>query len=197
MKTISSDLWVLLAGGQGRRMGGQDKGLIEWQNTALGLITVNNLRQQGQTVVINANRNITKYQTWGEVFSDENNDFMGPLSGMLAAFHHYPNAEWIGFVPCDCPFLPRDLVKRMTTNIPEKTQIIVAHDGQRIHPTIALLHRSVVPSLRDFLNNGDRKIQLFYQQCQTKVQAFHDCPTAFNNLNTPEDLAVATKNHTS
>ncbi len=196
MQTISSDLWVLLAGGKGRRMGGKDKGLVLWKNRIpLGLITVNNLRKQGQTVAINANRNIDEYQMWGDVFEDGNDEFMGPLSGMLAAFEHYPNAQWIGFVPCDCPFLPETLVNRMTQNIPDHTQIIVAHDGERIHPTVALLHCSVVPALKTFLKKGDRKIQLFYQQCQTKRQDFHDCPNAFDNLNTPEDLTLATKNH--
>ncbi len=79
-------------------MGGQDKGLIEWQGTPLAWITLNNLQQQGQTVAINANRHLDQYQTWGTVFSDGNDDYMGPLSGMLAAFERFPQAEWIGFV---------------------------------------------------------------------------------------------------
>jgi len=53
---------VILAGGQGRRMGGQDKGLIEFDGKPLAALLVDNLRQQAVDIVINANRNHAQYQ---------------------------------------------------------------------------------------------------------------------------------------
>ncbi len=77
---------VILAGGQGRRMGGQDKGLIEFDGKPLVAILVERLSQQGVKIVINANRNHDRYRQFGHpVITDALEDYQGPLAGFASA----------------------------------------------------------------------------------------------------------------
>ncbi|MFZ6044147.1 NTP transferase domain-containing protein, partial [Vibrio natriegens] len=94
----------------------------------------------------------------------------------------------IGFVPCDCPQLPVDLVARMSRACNADTDIAVAHDGEHIQPVVTLLNRRILSKLEQFLAAGDRKIILLYRQCNMVTVDFSDQPDAFINLNTPEEL---------
>ncbi|OAN17772.1 molybdenum cofactor guanylyltransferase MobA [Photobacterium jeanii] len=188
--------WVILAGGQASRMGGNDKGLVQLNNRTMIEHVIDILEPQTSQITINANRNHDKYQAFGTVFGDQIQDYPGPLGGMHAALHAIDN-EWIGFVPCDCPQLPRDLVSRMAAACDENTDIAVAHDGDHIQPVVTLLHRRILPKLEAFLANGDRKIILLYRQCNMITVDFSDQPNAFVNLNTPEELQQFGKQHES
>ncbi|MCW8327946.1 molybdenum cofactor guanylyltransferase MobA [Photobacterium sp. SDRW27] len=179
--------WVILAGGQASRMGGNDKGLVELAGRAMIEHVMDVLKPQTFAITINANRNQERYKAYGTVFGDHIKNYPGPLGGMHAALHHL-NDEWIGFVPCDCPKLPVDLVARMTAACQEDTDIAVAHDGEHIQPVVTLLNRRILPKLERFLENGDRKIILLYKQCNMITVDFSDQPGAFVNLNTPEEL---------
>ncbi|MDX1301804.1 molybdenum cofactor guanylyltransferase MobA [Photobacterium sp.] len=187
MPTAEQTSWVILAGGQASRMGGHDKGLVELAGKAMIEHVIEALKPQTSSIIINANRNRGRYQAYGSVFGDNIQNYPGPLGGMHAALHHIDN-EWIGFVPCDCPRLPSDLVTRMANACQEDTDIAVAHDGDHIQPVVTLINRRILPKLEAFLANGDRKIILLYRQCNMITVDFSDQPNAFVNLNTPEEL---------
>ncbi|PSW06207.1 molybdenum cofactor guanylyltransferase MobA [Photobacterium lipolyticum] len=187
MPTAEQTSWVILAGGQASRMGGNDKGLVELAGKAMIEHVIEALKTQTSSIAINANRNCDRYQAYGSVFGDHIQNYPGPLGGMHAALHHKDN-EWIGFVPCDCPRLPSDLVTRMANACQEDTDIAVAHDGDHIQPVVTLVNRRILPKLEAFLANGDRKIILLYRQCNMITVDFSDQPNAFANLNTPEEL---------
>lgn len=187
MPTPENTSWVILAGGQASRMGGNDKGLVELAGRAMIEHVMDVLKPQTSSITINANRNREKYKAYGTVFGDHIQNYPGPLGGMHAALHHLDD-EWIGFVPCDCPQLPVDLVARMMAACQPDTDIAVAHDGEHIQPVVTLLNRRILPKLEQFLANGDRKIILLYKQCNMITVDFSDQPNAFVNLNTPEEL---------
>ncbi len=187
MPTPENTSWVILAGGQASRMGGNDKGLVELAGRAMIEHVMETLKPQTDTITINANRNQERYRSYGKVFGDHIQNYPGPLGGMHAALHHLDD-EWIGFVPCDCPQLPHDLVARMSAACSKNTDIAVAHDGEHIQPVVTLLNRRILPKLEKFLENGDRKIILLYKQCNMTTVDFSDQPNAFVNLNTPEEL---------
>lgn len=187
MPTAEQTSWVILAGGQASRMGGHDKGLVELAGKAMIEHVIEALKPQTSSIIINANRNHDRYQAYGSVFGDNIQNYPGPLGGMHAALHHIDN-EWIGFVPCDCPRLPSDLVTRMANACQEDTDIAVAHDGDHIQPVVTLINRRILPKLEAFLANGDRKIILLYRQCNMITVDFSDQQNAFVNLNTPEEL---------
>jgi molybdenum cofactor guanylyltransferase len=181
---------VILAGGQGSRMGGQDKGLIEFDGRPLVAILVDNLRQQAVDIVINANRNHAQYQQFGcPVISDQLADYQGPLAGFASAMAVVDSA-FILTLPCDGPLLEDDYVRRFVASYNENAAAVhVAFDGERLQPVHAMIKVDILPSLTTFLDSGDRKIDRWYAQHDYARVDFSACANMFRNINTPADRA--------
>ncbi len=179
---------VILAGGEGRRMGGEDKGLIEISGRRMVEHVLARIVPQVGRVIINANRNRTSYARLGHsVFSDELNDFQGPLAGVATALAQI-DTPFLLTLPCDSPAPPEDLTARLYRALEtQQADIAVAHDGQRLHPVFALLRRELLPSLRDYLAAGDRKIDLWFERHHSIAVDFADEAEAFLNVNSPAD----------
>lgn len=182
---------VILAGGMGRRMGGLDKGLIEFDGRLLVEILVDKLQQQNVKIIINANRNQSVYEGYGfPVINDELSDYQGPLAGFASAMAAV-DSQYILTLPCDSPLLSDQYVKRFIEchNLLENkcASISVAHDGERLQPVHALINVDLLASLNTFLDNGDRKIDRWYSQHQFNQVDFSDQREQFKNINTPED----------
>ncbi|PTA48553.1 molybdenum cofactor guanylyltransferase MobA [Shewanella morhuae] len=178
---------VILAGGMARRMGGDDKGLVELNGEAMIKHTIDRIKPQVKEILINANRNQTRYAEFGfKVISDEHSGFLGPLAGMIAAMGN-TDAEYLLVVPCDCPLLPLDLVPRMLAAIEaEGAELAVASDGEYEQPVVMLLKPSLRDSMKAFLEAGERKVDFWYAKHHFVVASFADQPNAFVNVNTPE-----------
>ncbi|MFB2639508.1 molybdenum cofactor guanylyltransferase MobA [Shewanella bicestrii] len=178
---------VILAGGMARRMGGDDKGLVELNGKTMIEHTIERIKPQVKEILINANRNQTRYAEFGfTVLSDEHTGFLGPLAGMITAMGH-TQADYLLVVPCDCPLLPRDLVARLLAAIKANdAELAVASDGEREQPVVMLLKPSLRESMTAFLEAGERKIDFWYAKHRFAVAAFADQPNAFVNVNTPE-----------
>ncbi|MFM2589985.1 molybdenum cofactor guanylyltransferase MobA [Vibrio sp. TBV020] len=180
--------WVILAGGQASRMGGQDKGLVQLNDKPLIEHVIERLSSQTSQILINANRNLNTYEKYGQVFSDQFKQFPGPMGGIHAGLVN-ASTDWVGFVPCDSPLISDDIVERFCQAVTDETEILVAHDGDHQQPVFTLYHKRVLDRLTAFLERGDRKIILLYNECNTKYVDFSDSPQCFVNLNTPEELA--------
>ena len=190
MRPSSDVTAVVLAGGRARRMGGQDKGLVELNQVPLIEYALTALQGQVETILINANRNIERYADLGyPVIEDRHSGFNGPLAGMASALS-VMHTRYLVTVPCDSPALPQDLVDRLLgARAAADAELAVAHDGIRMQPVFALLERSLLPSLERFLEADGRKIDQWYAQHRLALADFSDQPNAFSNVNTPEDLA--------
>ncbi len=180
--------WVILAGGRATRMGGHDKGLVQLNGQPLIEHVYQRLAPQASRIYINANRNIERYQQYAPVFTDTLADYPGPLGGIQAGLE-FATTDWVGFVPCDCPQIDRDLVQRFCSAAHSQLDILIAHDGQHQQPVFTLCHQRLLPTLSAFLARGDRKIALLYQECRSAFVDFSDSPECFVNLNTPQELA--------
>jgi molybdenum cofactor guanylyltransferase len=189
MKLFCDVTAVVLAGGRARRMGGNDKGLIELNQVPLIEYALTTLQGQVDTIFINANRNIERYAGMGyPVIEDRHGGFNGPLAGMASALS-VMQTRYLVTVPCDSPALPHDLVDRLlTARAQADAELAVAHDGTRMQPVFALLKRSLLPSLERFLEADGRKIDRWYARHRLALADFSDQPDAFTNVNTPEDL---------
>jgi len=189
-QTIQDISGVILAGGRAKRMGGQDKGLLSVNNQPMIKLILEQLAPQVNNIIINANRNIEEYQKFHHpVISDDNSsDFHGPLAGMLSAIKS-SNSDYILSVPCDSPFFPADLSQRLLDKLlNHNADICVVHDGERMQPVFALIKTSLADSLQAYLDGGDRKIDLWYQQHHTVLADLSDCKNISLNINTPEEL---------
>lgn len=187
---------VILAGGQGRRMGGQDKGLIEIDGQPIVQILIEKLRGQAIKILINANRNQQLYQSFGEtVISDQLDDYQGPLAGFASAMDSV-DTDFILGLPCDSPLLVNNYVERfISAQRASNASICVAHDGDRLQPIHALIRVDLLDSLHDFLHSGDRKIDRWYAKHDPARADFSDCADMFVNINTPEDQQRLQEHH--
>lgn len=181
---------VILAGGQGQRMGGQDKGLLNYQGKTLAQHVINTLSSQVDKLTINANRNIDHYQQLGyPVIEDSISGFCGPLAGMYSAMAA-ADTDFILTAPCDSPMISPKLRQRMMeVLLINNADIAVAHDGQRLQPVFSLLSCHLEADLKQYLEDGDRKIDLWFQRHKMVAVDFSDQADNFVNFNRPDDMA--------
>jgi molybdopterin-guanine dinucleotide biosynthesis protein A len=186
---------LVLAGGRGTRMGGVDKGLQPHRGLPLARHALERLRPQVGALLVNANRHLDTYRAWGVgVVADAQADFAGPLAGMLAGLEA-AQTPWLVTVPCDTPGFPADLVARLTAAAQEEdTDVAIAAtheaDGSlQPQPVFCLLRTALAPSLRAFLDAGQRKIDRWTVQHRCATVIFDDAD-AFFNANTLDELAA-------
>jgi molybdenum cofactor guanylyltransferase len=188
---------VILAGGRGSRMGGVDKGLQNFNGIPLALHTLLRLSPQVGEMMINANRNLGAYESFGvPVWPDVLSDYAGPLAGFLTALERC-ETPWLATVPCDTPMFPGDLVVRLAQAAHEQdAEIAMAaareEDGQiRAQPVFCLLRLELLESLVRFTQGGGRKIDAWTGQHKTAIVTFDaqgDDLRAFFNANTLAEL---------
>lgn len=192
---------VVLAGGRGSRMGGVDKGLQLYDDTPLAKHAIQRLRPQVGNLLVNANRNLETYKTWGsavdaEVVVDGLADFAGPLAGFLVGLQQC-KTSFLMTVPCDTPRFPSDLVARLS-------EALVQHDADiamasspdeegilRHQPVFCLMKQTLLESLKVFTDADGRKIGAWVELqklVRVNFNETHDDPKAFYNANTLEDL---------
>jgi molybdenum cofactor guanylyltransferase len=184
---------LVLAGGRGTRMGGVDKGLQNHQGLPLALHAMMRLGTQVGHVMINANRNLGAYESFGvPVWPDALAEYPGPLAGMLAGLEHC-ETPYLVTVPCDSPGFPLDLVERLAHElVTHDAEIAMAAtrepDGTlQVQPVFCLLRATLLESLVRFLHDGQRKIDRWTGQHRC-VQVVFDDAQAFANANTIEEL---------
>jgi molybdopterin-guanine dinucleotide biosynthesis protein A len=180
---------VVLAGGRATRWDGRDKGLIQVSGRPMISHVLDALAPQVGQVIINANRNLDEYRAFGlPVVTDASRDFLGPLAGIASGLAA-ARTEWVAITPCDSPLLAADCVGRLVSACEDdaRTDIAVAHDGERIQPVFALIRRGLLEDLDAYLESGGRKIDLWYGQQRMQLVDFSDNPDNFLNINRRED----------
>ena len=182
---------VILAGGQGRRMGTVDKGLRELRGKAMAAWVIERFAPQVDEVLINANQNLDVYARFGyRVIPDEIGGFAGPLAGLQRGLSEASH-PLVATSPCDTPFLPADLVARLHAALEAgAAQLAVARTGDQPHPVFCVCRRDVLPHLTAFLQQGGRKIDAWYATLKVVEVVFDDQPDAFSNINTPSELSA-------
>jgi molybdopterin-guanine dinucleotide biosynthesis protein A len=180
---------LILAGGQGRRMGDVDKGLQLLRGRPLVAWVLERFGPQVDEVLVSANRNLERYATFGaRVLADDIGDFAGPLAGLERGMSAAAG-ELIATAPCDSPFLPQDLVERLHARLLDAgAELAVARTGAQVHPVFCLCKRSLHPHLRAFLAAGGRKVGAWQAALHRVEVAFDDEEAAFGNINTLAEL---------
>ena len=182
---------VILAGGQGQRLGFKQKGLLCYQGKVMVQILLEKLSPQVTDVYINANAELEKYQSFipqkQHVFSDTTKSYLGPLAGMQAAWRVL-GSEWIVFVPCDNPHLPNDLVVRLVKAYKEcSAPLIAVNDGSRIQPLYLLMHCSMLAHLDNAIAKQHLSVHKWVTEREHGLADFSGCcENAFTNMNSLE-----------
>lgn len=194
----------LLAGGEGRRMGGHDKGLVCHQGRPLAQWVLEAVGPQCSQLAVSANRNQQAYADL-LVAQAEQHGFAklgvhpdapdlplhsGPLAGIVTALRACPD-NWLMVVPCDTPHLPGDLIARLhAAAAAEHAEVAVpvTHpplDGTRYHWVCALVHRQVLSRTEALFAAGERRVGAWVRSLRWCSVTFDD-PKAFDNMNTLE-----------
>ncbi len=179
---------IILAGGESKRMGGNDKGLVLLLGKPLIEWVLARIRPQAEEFMISANRNLDKYRDFGyPVLTDDMTGFAGPLAGIARALG-VAKHSLVLCVPCDTPLLPDDLAARLKQALlEEEAQIAVAATTEHSHNTVCLCRRELLPGLLDYLAQGGRRVGEWQSKLK-RVQVMFEDEAAFHNANTPEDL---------
>lgn len=185
---------IILAGGAGQRVGGQNKGLLKFQGRALIEHVVERVEPQVAELVISANRDTEKYQEYSKnVVGDAQTSYQGPIAGILAslkAIQHQKNIAAALICTCDTPKLPQTLFTRLNAALKHRGELIsVAHDGNRTQNLHCLMRREAWPSLLEFYNNGGRAMHRWYNEIELIEVSFSDQPEAFFNINVLSELS--------
>jgi len=184
---------LILAGGRAQRMGGIDKGLIPFHQKPLIETTIQRLKVQVGPILINANRNITKYAVYGyPVIMDETPDFSGPLAGFLMGLKNC-KTPYLLTTPCDSPLFPEDLATKLASELEQANLDLVYASSKEAdgkvwaQPVFCLMRANLQDSLISFLDKGDLKIDRWFKELKSGTVIF-DNAQAFANANTPEEL---------
>lgn len=185
---------VILAAGGGRRMGGEDKGLLVLNKRPLIAHVLERIAPQCSEILLNINRNQAAYAAFGyPLIEDTIPGGVGPLAGLLSALEH-SQSDFVLSVPCDTPQLPVDLASRLFENIQKSgADVCTVSDGDRLHPVIMLVRRSMRDNLRRYLEGGGRKVHDWLYRNRHSIADFSEQPAAFININTPEQLHAQEK----
>jgi len=190
---------LVLAGGRGSRMGGVDKGLQNHLGMPLAMHALMRLSLQVGHIMINANRNLGAYESFGApVWPDALADYPGPLAGFLAGLEHC-ETPYLVTVPCDTPNFPEDFVARLAAALErEGAEIAMASttgsQGTQVQPVFCLMQSTLMESLVRFTQSGQRKIDKWTAQHRCIEVPFDD-EDAFFNANTLDELRQLQASH--
>ena len=189
---------VILAGGQARRMGGGDKGLLRLEGRTLLQHVIDRFAPQVKAVALNANGDSARFSDYNlPILADSVDGFAGPLAGVLAGLDWAATkgATHIVTAAADTPFFPADLVPQLLLAAETQSKpIALARTENGRHPTFGLWPVALRDDLREALESGVRKVVAWTDVHGT---AMADFPThrfdPFFNVNTPDDLEQAVR----
>lgn len=184
---------LLLAGGRGQRMGGQDKGLIAWRGQPLIAHLHEVVRPLSDDLIISCNRNAEHYAAYADrLVSDAESDFPGPLAGILAGLAAARH-DWLLVLPCDAPLIDHALLQalREATDYDTARPVMVKQDEQW-QPMLCLLPISALGQLQEEWQKGERSPLRALLRLDARPCCCAPDDPRLANLNTPQLLSQTT-----
>jgi molybdopterin-guanine dinucleotide biosynthesis protein A len=182
---------VILAGGQGSRMGGEDKGLVNFQQAPMISWTLKKVSPLVSETVISCNRNHLRYSELGyQVISDETSEFLGPLAGIHAAISELGHRHsHLLILPCDTPLLNERLIKRLVEqSLARPSAISILKVGDRDHFLHAVVPTQYGDNLNQLLTSGVRAVYRWYKQYPLQKIDAHPFEHSLININQLDQL---------
>lgn len=180
---------LLLAGGRGQRVGGQDKGLLEWHDRPLIAWLHEVVRPLSDDLIISCNRNADRYAAYADrLVNDTEADFPGPLAGILAGLA-VARHDWLLVLPCDAPLIDQALLQDLRRCAAERgDKPVLVRQGTQWQPLFCILPKALSTSLQQAWQAGQRSPLRALLALDT-----HACNCApgdlrLSNLNSPDLL---------
>ncbi|MDO6592578.1 molybdenum cofactor guanylyltransferase MobA [Neptuniibacter sp. 1_MG-2023] len=181
---------VVLAGGQGSRMGDQDKGLVIYDGKPMVCWTLDRLKPLLETVLISCNRNFDQYESFGcTLVKDQINGYQGPLAGIHAAMRQLDAYTHLMVLPCDTPLLDENVIERLLLAAKEhRDKIVVLKTGDQPQFLHAVIPMRFGTELTHWLSSGERAVYKWYKQFPMYFVEMDAKSSALKNINTAQDL---------
>jgi len=183
-----------------RAHGRRDKARLKIGDQTILERVLARMRPQCEHIIINANGDASRFADTGlPVIADDVAGFAGPLAGILAGLdwvaREAPGIKWVASVPGDCPFLPFDLLPRL-----HAARIAAIHRSParaQVNGDIRWSRYGPCPYVRSTARGGRRRLAQDRDMDGAPRRRHRRLPTdpvdPFFNVNSPEDLAAATK----
>jgi molybdopterin-guanine dinucleotide biosynthesis protein A len=178
---------LLLSGGRGQRMGGRDKGLIDWRGRPLIAWLHELVRPLTDDLIISCNRNAERYAAYADqLVSDDSTDFQGPLAGIRAGLKAARHTQLL-VLPCDAPLVDRELLDALLAQAGEHP--VMLHQNGFWEPLFAVLPTALSDSVEQAWRSGERSPQRIFREHSPIAVTCADNDPRLANLNSPELLA--------
>lgn len=180
---------LILAGGQSKRMGHDKTDIVLGDQTLLQR-SVAILQPQVSDIAISCNAPSAATSAAGfPVLPDRIDGHRGPLAGLHAGLCHWPG-DYVCAVAVDLPFLPADLVARLSTPLPRQRCHYV--DTDHGHALALLCPPGLLAAVTAALEQQQYSVKHWLRDHGKAIPvAVHDQVDPGFNINTPEDLAKA------
>ena len=186
---------LILAGGQGSRMGGKDKGLVTLGGKPLVEHVLEVLREQCGQVIISVNRNEDLYARYGcRLVKDLDKGFPGPLAGIAAALE-IAETQFMAVAPCDSPYLPKDYVQRLAAGLVLNpgARVAAARTNGREQSVFMLINKDALNDVREALSSGQYAVHRWLNEAMRAIWVDFEDEHWFENMNRADDLQKAEK----
>lgn len=183
-------LVVILAGGEGQRMGG-GKPLRLFRGQSLIAHAFDRARSWSPQVAVSV-RSPDQVGPVAAPLVLDDPDIEGPLAGLSAAlaYAREEGASRLLTLPCDMPGLPDDLARRLEEALVPGVGAAMAACAGRLHPVCAVWDVAAQAELPAYLATGRSSLRGFAEAVgMAKAVWNDDFAPAFENINTPIDLA--------
>nr|WP_314533702.1 molybdenum cofactor guanylyltransferase MobA [uncultured Pseudomonas sp.] len=180
---------LLLAGGRGQRMGGQDKGLLDWHGEPLIAHLQRKTRQLSDDLIISCNRNLDKYTPYADrLVHDDEGDFPGPLAGIRAGLHAARHPFML-VLPCDVPRIDAALLQAMreTASLHPDKPLMLRH-GEHWEPLLCIIPVALREAFDEAWSEGERSPGRIMRKLGSIALQCPENDPRLANLNTPELL---------
>jgi molybdopterin-guanine dinucleotide biosynthesis protein A len=183
---------AVLAGGEGRRMGGL-KALRPFRGATLLAHALAQARTWSDEVVVVVRDPAQAGEAPGAPLVLDSPAIGGPLAGLAAALAHAKahGAELLFTLPCDTPALPADLPQQLAAALGPKDVVALPEVAGGLEPAVGLWRTQALEALPAYLAAGRSSLHGFAEAAGLARVAFGpESAAAFANANTPEALAA-------
>ncbi|NBB13123.1 molybdenum cofactor guanylyltransferase MobA [Pseudomonas sp. SLFW] len=182
---------LLLAGGQGQRMGGRDKGLIEWRGEPLIQHLHRLTRPLTDDLIISCNRNQDRYAPLADrLVQDDESGFPGPYAGIRAGIAVARHA-YLLVMPCDQPLLDLALLNALRRKAVEHPgQPVMVREGDQWEPLLCCIPTLHAPVFEQHWQQGQRSPRRTMAELGGVALQCDDGDPRLANLNTPDLLSA-------
>ncbi len=185
---------LILAGGRGARMGGQDKGLLEWHGKPLIAWMHEITRPLSDDLIISCNRNQERYAPFADrLVADADSNFSGPLAGILSGLGS-ARYDSVLILPCDAPLIDQSLLDTMRLAFLQRTSYpLMLRKNDQWEPMFSVLPKSLYPALLQAWHNGARSPRQALLELGATACDIAELDPRLANFNTPEALQKTTQ----